>query len=51
MKTTIRSIIAGYDDGSIRVFHLLQGEMTLKLQAHAASVTAIHVPSHSSYKT
>ncbi len=49
IKSTIRSIIAGYDDGTLRIFNLLHGEMILKLQPHTSSITAINVPLHSVY--
>ena len=50
MKSTIRSVVAGYNNGTIGIFNLLHGQMVLKLQAHKSSVTAIHIPLHSSYK-
>jgi hypothetical protein len=49
IKSTIRSIIAGYNDGTLRIFNLLYGQMVLKLQVHTSSVTAINVPLNSSY--
>jgi hypothetical protein len=49
IKSTIQSILAGYNDGTIRIFHLLQGQMILKLKPHASSITTIHIPLQSSY--
>ncbi len=49
IKSTIRSIVAGYNDGTLRIFNLLHEQMILKLQPHTSSVTAINVPLHSSY--
>ncbi|CAF4368551.1 unnamed protein product, partial [Adineta steineri] len=46
IKSNIKSIIAGYDDGTLRIFNLLHEQMILKLQPHTCSVTAIHVPLH-----
>ncbi|CAF1001384.1 unnamed protein product [Adineta steineri] len=46
IKSNIKSIIAGYDDGTVRIFNLLHEQMILKLQPHTCSVTAIHVPLH-----
>ena len=33
--------VAGYNDGTIRIFDLGKVELVMKLQPHAASVTAI----------
>jgi hypothetical protein len=47
LQSTIRSIIGGYNDGTLRIFNLLHGQMILKLQPHRSSITAIHIPLHS----
>ena len=44
LRTTIRSIVAGYHDGTMRIFNLLHGQMVLKLHPQTSSITAIHVP-------
>lgn len=49
INSSVRSIVAGYDDGSLRIFDLVHEQMTLKLQAHTSSMTAVHIPYHSSY--
>ncbi|CAF3380141.1 unnamed protein product [Rotaria socialis] len=46
IRTTIRSIVAGYNDGTLRIFNLLHGQMVLKLHPHTSSTTAINVPSN-----
>ncbi|CAF3419659.1 unnamed protein product [Rotaria sp. Silwood1] len=46
IKSTIRSIVTGYNDGTIRIFNILHEQMQLKLQPHASSITAIHIPLH-----
>ena len=35
------NIVAGYGDGTVRMFDLNKVEMVLKMQPHAASVSAI----------
>jgi WD40 repeat protein len=50
IRTTIRSIVAGYNDGTLRIFNLLHGQMVLKLHPHTSSISAINAPSNSSYK-
>ncbi|CAF0722865.1 unnamed protein product [Didymodactylos carnosus] len=45
--TKIRSIVAGYDDGTIRLFNLLYAQMVVKLHPHTTSVTVVHVPLNS----
>lgn len=37
---------AGYSDGTIRIFDLGKVEMIMKMQPHAASVTAISFSAH-----
>ena len=49
VRTTVRSIVAGYNDGTLRIFNLLHGQMVLKLHPHTSSTTAIDVPSNSTY--
>ncbi len=49
IRTNIRSIIAGYSDGTLRIFNLLHGQMVLKLHPHTSSISAINAPSNSSY--
>ncbi|CAF3644159.1 unnamed protein product [Adineta steineri] len=44
IRTTIRSIVAGYNDGTIRIFNLLHGQMVLKLHPHTSSISAINAP-------
>lgn len=36
-----RRVVAGYSDGTLRVFRLGTSEMELKLQPHSVSITAI----------
>ncbi|CAF0756991.1 unnamed protein product [Adineta ricciae] len=45
IQTTVRSIVAGYSDGTLRIFNLLHGQMVLKLHPHTASISALHTPS------
>ncbi|CAF2044469.1 unnamed protein product [Rotaria magnacalcarata] len=45
-NSMIRSIVAGYNDGTVRVFSLLHEQMQLKLQPHTSSITTIHIPLH-----
>ncbi|CAF0733971.1 unnamed protein product [Adineta ricciae] len=47
INSSVRSIVAGYDDGTLRIFDLVHEQMTLKLQAHTSSITALHIPYHS----
>ena len=49
INSSVRSIVAGYDDGALRIFDLVHEQMALKLQAHTSSITAVHIPYHSSY--
>lgn len=51
IKSNIQSIIGGYDDGTIRIFNVLHGQMILKLQPHTSSITTINVPLQSLYLT
>ncbi|CAF5146173.1 unnamed protein product, partial [Rotaria sp. Silwood1] len=44
IQTTVRSIVAGYNDGTLRIFNLLHGQMVLKLHPHTSSITSINVP-------
>ena len=37
----LQNIVAGYSDGTVRLFDLGQVEMILKMQPHAVAVTAI----------
>ncbi|CAF2433293.1 unnamed protein product [Rotaria sp. Silwood2] len=46
IKSTLRSIVAGYNDGTVRIFNLLHEQMQLKLQPHTSSITTIHIPLH-----
>ncbi|CAF3319063.1 unnamed protein product [Rotaria sp. Silwood2] len=41
----MRSIVAGYSDGTLGIFNLLHDQMVLKLHPHTSSITTIHVPS------
>ncbi|CAF3688347.1 unnamed protein product [Rotaria sordida] len=43
---TIQSIVAGYNDGTVRIFNILHEQMQLKLQPHTTSITTIHIPLH-----
>lgn len=47
IRTNIRSVVAGYNDGTLRIFNLLHGQMVLKLHPHTSSITAINVPLNS----
>ncbi|UJR26857.1 hypothetical protein I4U23_008168 [Adineta vaga] len=46
IKSSARSVVAGYDDGTLRIFNIAHEQMIRKLQPHTSSVTAVHVPSH-----
>ena len=40
-KLILPNIVAGYSDGTVRMFDLNKVEMVLKMQPHAVAVTAI----------
>lgn len=48
IRTTVRSVVAGYNDGTLRIFNLLHAQMVLKLHPHTSSISAIHTPANSS---
>ena len=50
VRTSVRSIVAGYFDGTVRIFNLVHGQMVLKLHPHTSSISAIHVPPKSMIK-